>query len=88
MTGDAASPVMAMATAGARASFFMYFLRKLQLGVKYYECNGNATFTTRIVVFVLFSTGFGPVAEFIRHSFGTADSSRAAEQKEGRLSVC
>ena len=68
MTGDAARPVMAMATAGARASFFMYFLRKLQLGVKYYECNSNATFTTHIVVVILFTTEVGSVAEFILHS--------------------
>jgi len=56
--------------------------------VNYYECNSNATFTTRIVVVVLFSTDFGPVAEFIFHSPGSTDSSQTAEQTKGRLSVC
>jgi hypothetical protein len=46
----------------------MYFLRKLQLGVKYYECYGNATFTTRIVVVILFSLVFSAAANFIFHS--------------------
>ena len=68
MTGDAARPVIARATAGARASFFIFFFRKLQLGVKYCECNGNATFTTHIVVVVLFRSEPGSDAEFILHS--------------------
>src|SRR5699024_8089277 len=67
MTGDAARPVIARATAGARASFFIFFFRKLQMSVKDCECNDNATCTTHIAVVVLFSRGLSSASGLTPH---------------------
>src|SRR5699024_559736 len=80
MTGDAARPVIARATEGARASFFIFYFRKLQMSVKDCECNDNATCTTRIVVVVLFSgglsvaSGLTPHPRWARRRGGPADA--------------
>src|SRR5699024_2117154 len=80
MTGDAARPVIARATAGARASFFIFFFRKLQMSVKDCECNDNATCTTRKDVVVIFSEGLGaascltPHPRWARRRGGPADA--------------
>src|SRR5699024_8397405 len=80
MPGDAARPVMASATAGAMASFFIFFFRKLQMCEKDCECNDNATMTTRIVMVVLFTEELRAASGFMPHP-------RWARRR-GRPSMC